>query len=285
MRMTGVRNVSPLLLQALAACTMLTSQAAADLESRILYSVEWLVDNSDVIAIVRHGEDAMPTDPIVLRTLKGTNKPLGKQLRYRKFDGNDFRSEPVNGHAAIIFVRGSSEVLSETVIARQVPEGYAPNLKDIYYGVTQFGKVLVSQAELIEAVESRVESGPSPLLMPRDKPGYSRSQNATDFNMYSLVGFALTVGEVEYGIRVSLSVERRDHYIKVLRKGNAAERISAVGYLLDFDDEQALQALREATECNDVTPAYMADRGYGALKALTADHVRKRAQRAVETGH
>lgn len=274
------RSIARLFLVAFIASLTLAPPASADLEGRGIYSIEWLVDNSDVVAVVQYSEEGNLDQPTIIRALKGKDKTLGLPLKYPNFDGNDFRSSSRNGLASLIFVRGSSEVLQEIGLARPIPEGYTPELKDIYYGVTQYGELLVTQSALLKAVEDRIQSGPGELL-----PARNERKDGEKFSVWRPHDFPLTTGEVDYWIFVSLTVERRDHYIEMLETGDATERIFAIDALMDFDDEKALQAIRNATQCSDVAPSYVAHRGYGALKTLTTEDVRARATKALETGH
>lgn len=272
-------GVQPLLV-ALAACASLASQAVADLEGRHIGSIEWLVDNSDVVAIVKYPQEGNQGLPTVVRALKGDEKRLDRPLEYPPYS-RSFPSFSSNGSASLIFVQGSSKLLAEIAIARPTPEGYSPKIEDIYYGVTQYEEVLLTQSAFLRAVASRIQSGPGQVLPSKHK--YHEDQH--NFVLRPKQGFPIGAAEVDYTIIVSLSVELRDHYIEVLKTGDASDRIHAIDVLVAFDDEAAVQAIRDATQCRDVSASYGNDYGSGSLDILTTEDVKARARHALDSGY
>lgn len=273
---TGVR---PLLI-ALAGCVSLASQAVADLEGRHIGSIEWLVDNSDVVAIVKYPQEGNQGPPTVVRALKGDTERLDTPLEYPP-GSPTFTSFSSNGSASLIFVQGSSKLLAEIAIARPTPEGYSPEVEDIYYGVTQYEEVLLTQSAFLRAVASRIQSGPGQLLPSKHK----HHKDERHFPLRPKQGFPIGAAEVDYTILVSLSVELRDHFIEVLRTGDASDRIHAIDVLVAFDDEAAVQAIRDATQCRDVLASYVYNLGNGSLDVLTTEDVKARARHALDSGY
>ena len=251
--------------------TASTSQLHADLNHSWIRTVEWLVDNSQIIAVL--DVPAKGEKPKVLYTLKGDAERLVFPLKHAK-DSINFVEPPARSKVRLVFVRFKSQLLQDVGLARQQDStSVYPSLYDVFYGVTQFGEVLTTESKLMEIVEARIRKGPARLL----------GLNPKKYVGWPQTGFALETSDETYSLIFPLSFERRDHYIKVLQTGNALDRLFAIRELAVFaESKEVVDAIRAATKCReeDFPPGYQAIySGEADFRVVTAADVRKAAKK------
>ncbi len=225
-----------------------TTGAFADLNQYRLRTVEWLVDNADVIAAFR----VSPSDPPkLLHTYKGDPARIEYPLKPSEFDGYYYFKRPAEGPIRLYFIRGTSELLEEIEIGRQVPTD-PPKLMDVYYGATQFGKVLLSERMLLQTMSTRLAAKPTPIIDCNTWVAHARKSGVN-----APPDFALESGGETYVLIVPFTSERRDHFLNMLKNGKAREKIRAIWGLHYFDDPACVQAITEATRLTSVEPTYL----------------------------
>ncbi len=245
----------------------------ADLYQYLVPTVEWLVDNSDVIAVVRDSKDGKKSPPNVLRTLKGA--PATIKWPPKKVDyGPQVYLPPDDGTVRLIFVQGTSKLLCVVKLGRVLPK--RQEIRDRYYGTTEHGRLLLTESELYEAIDARLKSEPSPPVARRPEALHHRVSGVIAPSSYPLESEDLT-----YVLIVSFTVARRDHYIEKLRTGTAAERTHAIKELYQLHDPVAEQAIREAVNCKDVTPTFEYSGRLRAPVAISTEDIHRRAERAL----
>lgn len=264
------------LLLAIAAWTSTAATAAtadADLYQYYILTAEWLVDNSDLIVVVRGGEEATTRGEVV-RTIKGNPQDLHWPLKPLDWGGYSEYAPPADGPLRLLFVRGSSELLGAVQLHRQTIG--TPTIHETLYGVTHHGKLLLSESDLMQAIAARQQA--------RRPPPVSRKSESTHFRRSGIDAahdFPLECGDETFVLVVTFDTARRDHYIKQLETGDAARRIHAIRELSQLNDAQARQAIEAATRCEDVAPShfYRWD-----TSAQATENVRKAAQQALGGG-
>ena len=256
-----------------------TGSLKADLYQSCIRTVEWLVDNSDVIAVTRKSPDAEGDEPTVLRTLKGDAARIKRPLERPRLEGCTYYEPPTDGPVRLIFVRGRSELLGSVKLGRERLEG--TKVYDILYGVTQYGSLLVTQSDLFDAIDVRLRSGPGRAIARKeDSPHFKRS------GIEAPRSFPLEDSDDTYVLIVPFTVARRDHYIEELKSGDAEERLHAIYELYQLVDTKALSAIRDATTCRNVEPTYDFTWSSRTVRVLRTQHVRKAARIAMDTkGH
>lgn len=262
-------------LVAMAGWTAIVNVGRADISQFCLRSTEWLVDNSDIIAVVREPGKGKGDQHTVLRTLKGDADRIVWPLKGSRFDGYEYYEPPSNGVVRIVFVRGSSELLQAVSLGRYHMN--APAIREVLYGVTEYGQLLLTESDLFRTIDARLRSPPAqPVFRKKNSRHYDRS------GIEASSDFPLGCADEEYVLIVSFTVARRDHYIKVLESGDAAERIHAISELSQLIDEAARNAIRKASVANDVPVAYQWNSEH-AVRVLTGAEVRTRAKQAMVT--
>ncbi len=225
-----------------------TTVAFADLNQYRLRTVEWLVDNADVIAVFQ----LSPSDPPkLLHTYKGETAQIEFPLSPSAFDGYYYFERPAEGPIRLYFIRGTNELLEEIEIGRRVPRD-SPKLMDVYYGTTQYGKVLLSEQMLLQTVLARLAAKPTPIIKPNVRVAHARKSGVN-----APSDFPLESGGETYVLIVPFTSERRDHFLNALKNGKALEKIRAIWGLHYFDDPSSKQAIIEATRLTSVEPTYL----------------------------
>lgn len=216
----------------------------------VLYSVEWLVDESNVIVIVEYADDVTDTKPKILRTLKGQHDliqwPLTKVIRR-----TDVVQPDSAGRIRLLFIRGSDELLQSVQLSR----GYTrePSIREAFLGVSQFGTLFLSETDFLRAVQRRVR-GPRTATVARYrniqeiKPG--------DGWIASPSEFPLQTGEDYFSIVVPSDEERRDYFLQQLEEGNVQEKTTALYELASFKDQRATEAIVKAMKCEHAEAAH-----------------------------
>jgi hypothetical protein len=141
----------------------------------------------------------------------------------------------------------------------------------------------MTESQLYDALDVRLMSKPSPpIALKSSAPHRYREHRGFDA-VVAPVDFPLEAEDLTYVLIVSFTAARRDHYIRILRTGDAAERMHAIKELSVLDDPVAEQAIREAVTCENVTPTYEYSWDKRAPVAITSKDIRQFAQRRVST--
>lgn len=240
------------------------SSLLADYNSSRIRSVEWLVDNSSVIAVVlsEKGVTESPS-PRIIRVMKGDTDKIRFPLRRPAWDGSTYWHPQWDGPAQLIFVRGESELLEVVKLARPVPNEDL-TLHELTYGVSQFGDLHLTENGLLSAIDERCKKSVGESL---------GSAPESDIDVGIAVqppkDFPLETTNDTYQLVVPFDEERRDHYVKMLESGCAAARITAIHQIAYFNDETARRAIRVATEVAEVVPGFKD----GAWRSASQDPV------------
>ena len=255
-------------------CAACPVSSRADLYQSCIRTVEWLVDNSDIIVVVRDTPDAAGKNPTVIRTLKGDASKLKWPLKKAPVGGYTYYGPPSGGTVRLIYVRGTSELLQSVKLGRKRPS--AAKVHDLLYGVTQYGKLLLNQSDLFSAITTQLKARrATPVARKKDSPHFKRSGIEASPN------FPLEQSDDTYVLIVSFTTARRDHFIKQLKTGDAVERLHAIHELSQLIDAKAKRAIKDAATCKNVTPSYKFTWAGEVVKELTAEDVRKKARRVL----
>lgn len=257
-----------------AVCCVVVSRLRADVYQYVIPTVEWLVDNSDVIAVVREPQGNTKLPPTVLRTLKGAPTTIKWPLKRVDY-GSQVYLSPHDGSVRLIFVQENSRLLCAVTLGRVLPRNQG--IRDRYYGTTEHGQLLLTESGLYDAIDARLKSGSSaPVALKPGEPHYYGYDAVGVPN-----GFPLLAEDLTYVLIVSFTTARRHHYIEKLKTGDAAERMHAILELSKLADPRAEQAIREAAKCSNVAPTFKFSWNSRAPVAITAADVRQRAERAL----
>jgi len=293
------------------ATSFLSSKLYADYNVSKIRTVEWLVDNSDVIVVVLGGNEECKGEPAtIVQTLKGDASNIVYPLQ-KSSGGQGFsRWEPNSrGPARLVFIRGKFELLQAIKLARPIPnlnvERNAINVGRRTFGVSQYGDLLLTETALFDAIVLRLKRRRGQTLTAKKSsegilrgsdhvlihpPDRKRTPLVTlrvrrNFLVPAPDDFPFETTDETYFLIVPFTVERRDHFMRVLQTGNASARILAITELSYFDDEKATQAIRDVLTCTEVSPAFKPGIWSHNKKLevlLTTEDVRAAAKRALD---
>ncbi len=246
-----------------------------------MLSIEWLVDESDTIAIVREPEKAQDGNPKILRCLKGKAESIVWPLIPRKTRWEDYKNcvPPSAGPVRILFIRGSSQLLQAVSLGRKrsfqkidwtkfssyepIPiHGIGPTL----YGVTQFGDLLLTESSLYAAIDARLKLDLEPVKL-RENPYGVFETLASDLGVTgdrkfaycsTMNDFPLAWTDDTYLIVVPFDTHRRDYFIKQLKTAPIGEKIYAIHQLAGMMDATAQAAIQAAVQSDEVERGYVA---------------------------
>lgn len=255
------------------------AQFSGDLSRSTLLSIDWLVDESSVIVVARFPDAENKNEfagrrieakPELIRTIKGSFEDLQWPLEMPfEIQLGQHAGPPVGGRVRLLFIRGTSELLQSVKLGRDY--NFPPTLWDKWHGITQFGEMLLTESALYHAIDERLQA---------QRPSAPNTLIHVDISRDAL----LQVHSDRLWLRVPAGLERRDHYIKLLKSGDAAERIYSIRLLAKMNDEQATAAIRAAVHCEHVTPVYH-DQGIGGgswPEEWNTDSVRAAAAEAIK---
>jgi hypothetical protein len=259
-----------------------------------MMSIEWLVDESDVIAIVL--EKQTTAEQKVLKTIKGSSESVDwHNLRIANRAG--FVAPPSQitrnlnhqERVRLMFVRGREELLQAVSLERSesiasVKQTTHPDYKPYprlgfetkLYGVTQFGELLLTEAKLFRAIEDRIKIAHQAIpLRPScgkhlGSDGILPARSAPD-------SFPLNNDDETYYLVVPYDASRLDYFLSLLSKGDAAEKLYAIRELAIFDDTSATNAIERAANCIEAREVFHFKKSSGEVVALTTADVRAAA--------
>jgi len=154
-----------------------------DVTSPVLRSIEYLVDHSNQIAIVDFGNKP-DAEPEIRHVLKGLRKDVKFPLKHPKMLGRTLRGPTNKGRIRLVFVENGNQLLGSTDLARVTDTSTL--LDREYYGVDQFGKLLMSERDLLDAIRKRMEIG---------------KQNRSPFHHRRVISSSGTKGVIVYAPR------------------------------------------------------------------------------------
>ncbi len=290
------------LLPWLGVCLLIGSLSAslqADTTTIGMLSIEWLVDESDVIAIVKSTEN--PSAHRVAKIIKGNAasidwSKLQTQKREHFFEppGQNLRPSVNTPVARVLFIRGQRELLQAVRLERDgyigaIDKAAHPDYKPYprrgvesnLYGVTQFGELLLTEPKLLQAIENRMKAVHEPVKLRAGVDKHLGKDGSLPAR-YAAELFPLNNDDEVYYLVVPFDSSRRDYLLNQLAIGDAAEKLYALNELSIFDDEKARQAIERAVDCQTATEVFHFDKGSGQVVAWTAADVRA-AAKAVAT--
>ncbi|QDU90847.1 hypothetical protein Pla175_42600 [Pirellulimonas nuda] len=234
--------------------SLVATHAQGDYNWYGIPTVEWLVDNSDIIAIVEH-EDA---DLRVLVALKGDGEAIGSDLRPPETRVS-WRIPPKGGKQRVVFVSEGSLLLGEIGIGRPLSMVTKQSMHGSSYGVTQFGRVLLTASELIDAINDRIQASP-PVELPESsrtpwRPGPELIEEQ-GLMVRADIQFPFESTDELFSLLVPRTLEWREHYVQQLRNGDACERIHAIHCLSKLADKRSLDEIDVALSVKDVAPGF-----------------------------
>lgn len=273
------------------------TQAQGQEKQYAMMSVEWLVDQSDVIAVVREHQN--PNEHTVLKTIKGQSESVDwssirPQNRAEFLDPPSeiswFRNHDEKVRLLFVrVVRGQGELLQSVSVERGGSLGtvsksthpdYRPyprlGFETKLYGVTQFGELLLTEAQLLRAIGKRMNEACEPLPL---RPGCGKHPGGEGVlpARYAPEQFPLNNDDEVYYLIVPYDTSRRDYFLTQLQNGDAAEKLYAIGELAIFSDESAAKAIEDAAECKEAREVFRFEKSSGDVVALTAADVREAA--------
>lgn len=259
-----------------------------------MMSIEWLVDESDVIAIVL--EKQTPAEQKVLKTIKGRSESVDwHNLQMANRDG--FLTPPSQiprnlnhkERVRLMFIRGRGELLQSVSLERSeniasVNQTSHPDYKPYprlgfqtkLYGVTQFGELLLTESKLFRTIEDRMKFAHQPIPL-RPNCGKHLGGDGALPARYAPESFALNNDDETYYLVVPYDASRRDHFLSLLANGDAAEKLYAIRELAIFDEASSTNAIERAANCIEAREVFHFEKSSGEVVAWTAADVRAAA--------
>ena len=145
----------------------------------------------------------------------------------------------------------------------------------ILFGVDQYGDLILSQNDLLERVASRIKVGTGHTLPLRAVWHHARQRSGVE----APYDFPLETNGITYVLIVPFTEERRDHFLELLRTGDAIEQLRAIFELKQFDDEKAFNAIKAAAQQDKVRLGFRYNQG--GRQVVTSSDVRTAAQLAI----
>jgi hypothetical protein len=107
----------------------------------VVYSVEWLVDESNAIVVCQYENESDEVVAKIIRTLKGDAEsirwPLNKLAVHK-----ETLLPSSKGRVRLLFIRGNSELLQMVELGR----GYTqePSIRKAFLGISQYGQLYLT---------------------------------------------------------------------------------------------------------------------------------------------
>ena len=257
--------------------------AFSDYHQYTILTTEWLVDHSSVICIAEFDDaKSRETDSFrhVVRTFKGNAKTLKWPLkREEDFVKYNYFGPSDRGKLRLLFVGENSQILQAVELGREQSR-YDLYLSDVFYGTDQYGQLHLTESSLIHSIRNHLNAPPSKRLPQR--------RTATFFDRSGVSAppyFPFETNHETYVLIVNFTERRRDYYLKLLRTGDCAERLDAIGELSVFDDSVAVAGIEAATKASDVEPSHifgLKDPRVGAAPVEPDEMVRTAARNAIK---
>ncbi len=247
--------------------------ASADLNQYLIRTTEWLVDHSSVVCVADFTDTEVGA-PRILHVFKGDVNGVRWPLKEPKFNGRHYLEPPANGTVKLLFIGKRNELWQTVGLARQQPT-YVRNIRDVFYGVDQYGNVHLTESSLFRGVRTQIAKQKSASVSRR------RHCHAKVSGIEAPAYFPLEGSEETYVLVVDFNVERRDHFVARLKDGNVAERIHAIKELAGLDDPVAVSAIKTATHVSSVQPSFVYDWHDKIVREQSDETVRNSAKKAL----
>jgi len=258
-----------------------TCTARADYNGYKLCSVEWLVDTSDAIAVVSFDHEKNFTNPKIVRVFKGGADQIQFPMT-RTTSEYDYLHSDGGGKLRLLFIRGKSELLQTIRLARY-RESNAHTIIASFYGVTQYGELLLTESDLYKCVATRMRATRSNPIPWRIDFRTSASKETSQVHLGDTPAtFPLENDSEYYCLRVPSDSDRRDRFLKFLNDGDAVEKMFAIEELKKMKDPQAEAAVRNAIHCSEAMPVYRYGTGGNEIDEWNVQSVRNAAASAVK---
>ncbi len=238
-------NYALAFLKAMSALTVLSSVACGQTYTfSVLYSVEWLVDESNVILIAEYADEVTDVKPKILRTLKGQQEVVQWPLTKAILRAGALQPDSA-GRIRLLFIRGTAELLQSVKLNRDYTR--EPSIREAFLGVSQFESLLLSETDFLRAVKQRVRAPRTAtvaryqnIYQIKPEEGWTTSTNE----------FPLQTGEDYFSIVVPSDEARQDYFLQQLEEGNVQEKTTALYELASFKGERATEAIVKAMKCD-----------------------------------
>ncbi len=212
-------NYALAFLKAMSALTVLSSVACGQTYTfSVLYSVEWLVDESNVILIAEYADEVTDVKPKILRTLKGQQEVVQWPLTKAILRAGAMQPDSA-GRIRLLFIRGTAELLQSVKLNRDYTR--EPSIREAFLGVSQFESLLLSETDFLRAVKQRVRAPRTAtvaryqnIYQIKPEEGWTTSTNE----------FPLQTGEDYFSIVVPSDEARQDYFLQQLEEGNVQEK-------------------------------------------------------------
>ena len=228
--------------------TFLGATASADLYQIRIQTIQWLVDQSDVIVIVQVAEDGRLRK--TLKVLKGDIQDVNFPLKPIVQNGYQYFKPPMIGRIRLSFIRNHNQLIHQIDLSRKPIEN-SPSLFQVTYGFSQYGDILLTQRDLFQSILQRVKSGPGIPVKHND-----RRTLAVSSGVAASPTFPLESDDQTYVLVVPFTIEFRNHYLRQLQTGTASEQVDAIRTLSYLDDSTAWQAIRDAASATNIIPDF-----------------------------
>lgn len=244
----------------------------ADLNQSMIRTTEWLVDHSEIICVVKFDVRART----VLRTIKGRSNQIEFPLSGPESNGYHYFGPPDKGHVRLLFIAKNGDLLQAVELGRS--QWAVPSLHDVYFGVSQYGEVYLTESQLLSAIHRQLLAPPSPPV--------ARRKSSTHFSRSGIEAparFPFESGSETYVLIVDFTVARRDHFIGKLKTGDTTERLHAIKELSQIADGPSLEALRQASKTTEADSSAVFIWSGRDTYAHSVNAIRSRAELALQT--
>lgn len=265
---------------ALGSCGITPDVSRADVEYRCIRSIEWLIDNSDVIVIARY-KSADDDSPEIVHSFKG--KEADVLFPLARFETWEIKTlDPSsNGLNRVLFIRGNSQLLSQIDIVRSSknqPIGWAYKM---VYGITQYGNAIMTEGELFTAIQNRVSKPPKSKDLGSLRTAFLHESDLPGAFVGGPPGFFLNHDDWWFFVEVPFNEERRNYFLELAKSSvHPREIIWAIDELRYFEDDgTAKSAIEEIVKdrSRKLVPAFRS----GKSDTITLLNVREHAWKAL----
>ncbi|MFO0941765.1 MAG: hypothetical protein U0930_13495 [Pirellulales bacterium] len=260
---------------------LLGQSTYADLNVYKMYSIEFLVDTCDAVCVARLDREDSQDHPQIVRMIKGDSSNIRLPLTPVGPDPT-FLGGACQSKLRLFFVRKKSELVHSIDLARRKDINSSPSIYSTLYGVTQYGELLLTESSLFKCIEDRLgaeKTKPIPnrrtYQMKFAVPGETVNLGETAEN------FPLANDSEMYTLVVPSDTARRDYFLELLKKGDAVEKIFAIGELSSLRDAESEAAVRAAVQIQNVRTIYRYEAGKEVCE-WNVQTVRDVAKRAVQ---
>lgn len=251
--------------------------ALADYNQMLLLSTEWLVANSDVVAIVRSSPGS-EEGPEAVTFFKGDETKLTANFDEKKYTGDGyFIFQPSDGgKVKIVFFSEEKGLLQSVQLDRDNVADF--EFLDNWYGVDEFGRLLMTQSELFHSVGKEIQrdNGKPVSRIPRAP---FRSNSAVEARKE----FPMETTSETFVIVVPFDEHRRDAVINLAVTGTGFERKDAIRELSFNDDEKSVQAIKRIASgvVNKLVPSVGRDPD-GTVSLIGEKDIQEFAQQRID---